>query len=53
MTKESKLQRIRCSDAEVLLQSYDYWCRHFNPVDSDSIEWFTLIKDEIIRRMTE
>lgn len=38
MTKESKLQRISYSDAEVLLQSYDYWSKHFNPVDSESVE---------------
>ena len=51
MTYEEKIKKIAKLTREELLNAYDYYNNHWNPIDHDMAESRDLVREEILWRM--
>ena len=53
LTKEQKIKKVESLDAEQLLGAFQYYEKNFNPIDDDCCESYSIIRAEIIKRLTK
>ena len=52
MTKDEKIRFLQRTSNKELLQTFQYYIIHFNPIDDDVIESKELTEKEILSRMS-
>ena len=53
MTTEEKKIKAKELTGALLMDAYDLYARQFNPINDESIENYNIIREEIIRRLSE
>lgn len=51
MKREQKVEILKDMNGEQLWRTYEFYSYKFNPIDGESVENFTICKDEIARRI--
>lgn len=53
MNTEEKRNKAKELTGALLIDAYDLYSRKFNPINDESVENYNIIREEIIRRLTE